>query len=374
MRNKSLIEPAFKNKNIPIVFSSDNNYVYYLGVCIKSLICNTSTQYNYDIVILESNISDKNKNKILELKNKDNVSIRFCNVKSITENYKFFTKDYFTIETYYRLFIPSIFSQYEKVLYLDCDLVILHDVAQLYNINIKDNLLAATWNISTIVQAQTNQIIKGIPWKDYLEKELKLDNPINYFQAGVCLFNVALMIKENIQQKFLIRALSYNHPLVDQDVLNNVCNNRVLFFEQQWNYHNNFSESSQNINLLNLVPELQRKSYITASKKPYIIHYAGFIKPWHNPGMEFHDIWWQYARISPFYEGILYKNLTQNSPKNTTDTTILKDILNYERNKKKYFKYKLFSKILIGKKRKKYKEKYKEIKNKINKINYILEK
>ena len=45
------VKPAFANENIPVVFSSDNGYALYLGVCIRSLIANSSSNHNYDIVI-----------------------------------------------------------------------------------------------------------------------------------------------------------------------------------------------------------------------------------------------------------------------------------------------------------------------------------
>ena len=49
------VSPAFDKNNIPVVFATDNNFVPYLGVTIKSLVENSSEENNYDIVILYSN-------------------------------------------------------------------------------------------------------------------------------------------------------------------------------------------------------------------------------------------------------------------------------------------------------------------------------
>ncbi|MCW1562488.1 hypothetical protein OLS58_00140, partial [Campylobacter jejuni] len=43
------------------------------------------------------------------------------------------------------------------------------------------------------------------------------------------------------------------------------------------------------------------------------IHYCDYFKPWNSPHLPKADIWWHYARQTPFYEEILFKNITQNS-------------------------------------------------------------
>lgn len=44
-----------------------------------------------------------------------------------------------------------------------------------------------------------------------------------------------------------------------------------------------------------------------AKKNPYIIHYAGFCKPWDEPTEEFGEVFWDYARRTPYYETLLYR-------------------------------------------------------------------
>ena len=346
-----------KNNKVIVVFSANNSYVPYLGVCIHSLIKTSNIQYIYEINILHSDLSEINQKRLLSLQTK-HISINIINIQPYVSNFKFYVHQYFTQETYYRLFIPQIFPEYDKVLYLDSDIIITHDVAELFATDLRENLIGATWNISTIVQAQTNQHIKNTPWRDYLKNILQLENPTDYFQAGVCLLNCKQMRLENTLQKLLIRAMSYNHPLVDQDILNFVCQKRITFLEQIWNFHNNFCESSHNMHLLELVPPKQKLSYLKAKKTiPYIIHYAGFIKPWNNPSLEYADIWWSYARTSIFYEMILYKNLFDKSQNDISTTK--KEIIILLKNQKKIRYYKWMSRLTCGKLRKKYQMKYK---------------
>ena len=77
--------------------------------------------------------------------NGKNISIEFVDlnyyIDSIKE--KLYTRDYYSKATYFRLFLPNLYPQYDKVLYLDSDIILNDDIAKLYNINIKDNLLGA---------------------------------------------------------------------------------------------------------------------------------------------------------------------------------------------------------------------------------------
>ena len=103
------------NQNVPIFFASDENYVPYLDVAIISIIKNASKNNNYEIIILNSDISGESQNKLLK-HSKDNVSIRFFDVKDIIEPIKKQLPNvfYYGLAAYFRLFIETAFPQYEK--------------------------------------------------------------------------------------------------------------------------------------------------------------------------------------------------------------------------------------------------------------------
>ena len=91
-----------------------------------------------------TNISEENQKKISKYE-RENISIEFVDLNYYIEKIKdkLYTRDYYSKTTYFRLFIPNLYPQYNKVLYLDSDITILSDVADLYNIDIGDNLIAA---------------------------------------------------------------------------------------------------------------------------------------------------------------------------------------------------------------------------------------
>ena len=92
------ILPAFEKGNIPVVLAADNKYVPYVTTLLRSIIDNANQEKNYDFVILNSNISDLNKEKIKrEFVQSTNMSIRFANVKRLFAKYDLYVHRHFTV-------------------------------------------------------------------------------------------------------------------------------------------------------------------------------------------------------------------------------------------------------------------------------------
>ena len=300
------LQPAFSHNNIPVVFSSDNNYAPYLGVTIKSLIENSSAQYNYDIVILTKNINERNQ-QLIKKWNKKNISIRFYDVSSIVKPYEklFYIRDRFTLETYYRLFIDKIFSQYNKLLYLDVDTCVLNDISKLFKINLDGYFTAAARSCSSLYNTYKNVMWDGRKFRDYQMEVLKLKNPYDYFQAGIMLFNIEKMKKNNFFEAVISKIKEIQNPvLVDQDILNAICNANNYLLNLQWNL-----EWCIPLSKNAFVFEDFFLQYLEAYNNPKIIHYNGKDKVWNTPNKNLAHFWWKYAYQTPFYEEILYKNL-----------------------------------------------------------------
>ena len=131
------------NNVIPIFMAVDNNYIPFLGVALKSIIDNVSQQNRYEIKVLYTNVTEENKKKIEEYQT-ENVGIEFVNLsyklQEIQE--KLYTRNYFSNTTYFRLFIPELYPEYDKAVYIDSDTITLVDIAKLYNTEMGDNLIA----------------------------------------------------------------------------------------------------------------------------------------------------------------------------------------------------------------------------------------
>ncbi len=197
---------------------------------------------------------------------------------------------------YYRFFIPKIFSGiYDKALYLDCDLVVLDDVAQLFDYDLGDNLLAASHDYGFMFSRTIGQSVM---------KKLGLAQPQNYFNSGVLLFNIKQFEKEDTFAALFSCLRRVKTPIChDQDILNIVCEGRVFFLSEAWNCKQHIID---NMIILKdkLAPELYDDA-LAASKKPSILHYTTANKPWNRAEAGSHDeLFWKFARKTPCYETI----------------------------------------------------------------------
>ncbi len=295
-------EPAFKTNNVPVVFSANNYYVPYLGVTIESLIEHTSNKSNYDIIIMNKDMSAHNKKRLKNLASgHNNISIRFLDISAHEVRFKkMFLRGHFTIETWFRLLMPEILPRYSKLLYMDADIVINADVAELYKVNINGYLLGACHDADTAGLYNGYEKNK----KNYMDNILKIQKPYEYFQAGVLLFNLDEFRKQTSVDEMLKFAGSYDWELLDQDVLNYLAQGKVKYVDMAWNvmYDWLFKRRKE---IISLAPKVLQDEYDKAYMSPKVVHYAGPNKPWQDPSVDYADLFWQYARNTVFYEELL---------------------------------------------------------------------
>lgn len=266
------------NKEIPIFFAVDDGYCPFLAVAIQSLIDNCSEEYKYLIKVLHTNISDENKKRITKYE-RTNVDIEFVNLTYYIEKVKdkLYTRDYYSKTTYFRLFLPNLYPQYDKVLYLDSDIVILDDIAKLYNIDMGTNLVAAA----------QDDIIQTTPvFQEYAEKVVGVADYRNYFNAGVLLMNLHQLRKFKFQEKFIYLLDKIKFAVAqDQDYLNRLCKGRVKLFGREWNR----------------MPIEDPKIKVENVK---LVHYNLAYKPWHFEDILYKEFFWMYAHETEYFDTI----------------------------------------------------------------------
>lgn len=297
------IEPRIGDE-ISVVFSSDNNYIPYLGVAIKSLIENSSFEKKYTIYILTEDLKENIKKKLLSLET-SNVKINCIDVAPIfntLKNTNFYTPGHFTKAVYYRFFIPNIFFKFKKIIYCDCDAIFLDDVAELYNIGIGNSLLGVVKD--TVVNCGLSMGYHI----EYLQQILKLKEPQNYFNSGICIFNIPSCLEFNLSKKCIEKLEEIKEPkFVDQCVLNAVCENKIYFLDIKWNVQNHAIMEFYNLN--EVLTAEQHNEYIDALKNPKFLHYTSHIKPWKCPSSYNANLFWHYAKKTPFFYNIIFKNI-----------------------------------------------------------------
>lgn len=267
---------------IPIFFATDNNYAPFLAVALTSLLDNASKDYFYKIYVLTTNLKREyaeQLNLICHDARPDGASIEFVSLGEEMEKSSgnFHLRDYYSKETYCRVFIPRVFSQYDKVLYLDCDIVVTGDISELYNIDIGDNILGA---------ASEEVMMEYDVFGTYVEKALGIPRE-DYFSAGVLLINAKKYREDDIESKFIKLMNTYTFRVTqDEDYLNVLCNGKVKMVDLGWNKSAFKSDKFDDKNLK-------------------LIHYKINWKPWHYDNVYYEEFFWKYARKTFLYDNIL---------------------------------------------------------------------
>lgn len=337
------------------VFSSNNSYVPYLYVCLNSFRDCISDKDDYQINILYTDISEENKKVLQKLETSD-FHIHFKNVKEYVDGFKdiFHINSHFSVETYFRFFLPEIFKEEEKIVYVDCDTLILKNPKELFDKILGDNYIGAARELEIVREIQTN----GRKVKQYMTEVLGLKNPLDYIQAGCLIMNLKKMREDDVLSKLLQTLEKIKTPkYVDQDIFNIVCEEKVVFLEQNWNYAWYLplvdSEYYEHLG------EPYNEMYQNARKNPYIIHFAGReFKPESYPKQPEAQLFLKYALNSPFEEFFRRKMAEKENER--------KEILHEK--EKRLAKYRFLSRITFGKMRKKYLEKVEKVEKRIENL------
>lgn len=296
------LKPAFMENSVPVVFAANNNFVPMFAACLQSVIEHTSSDHNYDIVLLQSDVTEDNQATLLKMvSGYPNISLRFFDAGRLLTNYQLKANAHISVETYYRFLIQDVLPDYEKILYLDCDLIANADVAELYETDMTGYMVAAVHDADFL--GQINGANMGT--KLYVQEKFHMKNPYDYFQAGVLLFNETEMRKAYTLDEWLTFA-SKPYQYNDQDVLNLYCEGHVKFLDMAWNLITD-CDHTRIKNVIVYAPDAIQREYRAAHANPKLIHYAGFMKPWHRPTEDYAQYFWEALRKTPYYEELLYR-------------------------------------------------------------------
>ena len=200
-------------------------------------------------------------------------------------------RDYYSKTTYYRLFIADMFPQYDKAIYIDSDTVVLGDISELYDTDLKDNYVGAV----------TERVMTDVDvYGRYVEQVLGIDR-YAYFNAGLLLLNCKQFRNNDLLKKFGDLLSVYNFAVTqDEDYLNLMCKDRVLHLDRKWNTE--------------ILPQFE-----IDPTKVAIFHYIMVSKPWHYPDCRFAEYFWKYAEKTEFYDELREASLSYSDEEKQRD-------------------------------------------------------
>lgn len=253
-----------EKEKITVVSSCNDAFAEHVSALFVSILENAEQpKVNYDFYVIDDEITIANKRLMRETIKGYDASLHFMTIDK-----KYFAdaveSDRIPETAYYRIAIPELFRDkgLERILYLDCDMIALGDISELWEIDLSGYTLAA---------------VEDAGFHHRLEKMAVACDSTKYFNSGFMLINMEKWLSENVTN----RVLRYIHDnpeklkFHDQDALNAILHDHWLQLHPKWNAQSYIMKRE----VQHPDPEGE-KEYFQTRRDPKIIHYSGHIKPW----------------------------------------------------------------------------------------------
>ena len=303
---------------IPVVFAFDNNLAMPAAVCMYSLFVNARPETRYQVYVLHRSGERLDTTYIYNVLDKFPVhSLKIVEVDGTFDSS--FEIRGITTPAYYRLLIPTLIPEHDKVIYSDVDVIFRDDLIDVYNEPLGDNIVAGVNNLAHL----------DSDLRKHYEGTLGLD-PSQVICSGFLVMDTDAMRRENLQEQFV--ALAKNrYKFQDQDVINISCAGRIKMLEPKYSL----------LTYIAINAMADKKQFLPLWSAGQIdeamdfgnIHYNGR-KPWQGYCINF-DIWWEYYRKSPVYDREYYFKFFYNRLEELDTLPLMKRMKNLVR----YFVY-----------------------------------
>ena len=277
------IRPAFATRNIPVVFSTDENYLPYVKVAINSVVVHSADR-NLDIIVLHSGINDEAiRDFTAQYASLQNVSVRFVDVSkgvraSALADFKHV--DRLPVSACFRLLLPNVLRAYDKVIYLDVDVAVCRNLGELFATDVSGCYFAA---VKDVVHTTKPEYLSWAAGWGFTEWD-------GYVNTGVLVMNLERFRSEPIVDKLLAVAVEAAKWLCDQDALNFICKGAIALLDPRWN--------------VQLGDYCLKKQLDLTGDEMWVAHFTSRQKPWVLPARRYSHLWWRHvddADVSRFW-------------------------------------------------------------------------
>lgn len=273
------------HNTINILCATDDNYVPYCGIMLTSVFENNKGYHVNAYVLVDTQLSNSSISKFSELETKYDATIYYIHVNPARfSSFPLHKEQHFTVAAYYRLAAAELLPKdIDRILYLDCDVIVNSSLDDLWELDITNNSTAVIDDMCSGLQSNFER--------------LKYDQSLRYFNSGVLLINLDYWREHQITKQFESYAIQNRDRILwpDQDVLNAVLLDSKLHVSIEWNYQMGFLKQFY----FDTLPAYLQSEIRTS--QPKIIHYNQS-KPWNVAyyNLPYNDIWHHYKRLSPW--------------------------------------------------------------------------
>ena len=276
---------------VNIVFTTDNSYKNYLKVALKSALLNKNPESKYNITIFAVDVDKQTEKEFKTFENKNFViNIKPLEISKLNDIGNFPVSNHVSRADLYKFFMADLLPDYDKVLYLDSDIMIRGDLSDLYNTNLNGRLLAA--------------VSKGTPDNEMFTfgSDYILFHRIYNYNCGVMILNLKKIRKNNIKEKLIeSKNADQTRALMTQTAFNEIIPFRkIKKLSPIYNFITYWTDTDFYMNDFKHIyrPYLDDiHSYEQLKDSAVIVHFAGKNKPWCTMDIPYSDKWWEYAHM-----------------------------------------------------------------------------
>lgn len=298
------IPTAFSGDSVAIVYCPSLDYMPVLNVSVKSLVASCAESNYYDIMILHRGIEKQDQRSIQMLADgKENISIRFFNTDGIlTANED--SERYQPPMGLYRVYLPWILPDRDRVIILGVDTIVNSDLAELYC-----TPLVGVYAVGMF--RELSEEYGNVRFRQYLDTDVSVLS-LSAIREG---------FSPNYCDDFLIPKQQYH---LDRIMLTDLFKDQIMPMDAEWN------AAPEN------VPVSKTGKEVMCEIK--ILHYWGAHKPWCEPMMFLAEEWWQVARGTVFYEELLRRLCIQMPDTRSTIRKLVDRLLPKSSGRREFFK------------------------------------
>ena len=270
------------SKKVCIELHTDNNYVVPAIVTITSILANKRSNSLYDIRVLGNNLTENN---IALFKEAGIDVIPHKNSFGQFEG----SHEFVSSTDLFKFDLPKVLSDWDKVLYIDTDVIVQDDLSELFDTDLGDNYVAAVKDMAGMVDG-----------KHHTKNGLK-----NYFNAGLMLLNLKKMREDNVSEKLIDYKLHKDiGHFMSQDALNCVFEEKVVWLHPKYNYMAPNMKKYTSKQICEFY-KISTKDYTHLLKNAVIVHLTNKKKPWKYIDTYGHNLWLKYFKKSAAKKTVL---------------------------------------------------------------------
>lgn len=287
-----------RRMNIATAFNS--KYARYAYVMLISLFENQLPETEIIIYILYNDLTEEDRICVGQMIKSYGGYVQWVFVSNKVFPSACPTSHAWTIETYYRLLLSDLLPEdVGRILYLDVDIIVNKSLTEVFSTDFEGKLLCAC---NDACPFYTDKRIFFCDKRDNIFKE-QLKQGFTYFNAGVMLLDMDRLRKEYCFEEYMTLGKKLNFEVVapDQDLLNYMHWQEVKILDK--NKYNLFAKVAYNHGI----------HYEEVKQEVTIVHFAGQ-KPWEGQYIHYdiEQLWWDYAKMSPFYNELLEEFMQQS--------------------------------------------------------------